>query len=698
MQKVNVMKINTLISLLVFTLFFFGLSLESKAQEVSDLKGDKFETKHTAIELNNAPVKLIPFPKQVDWVNKSMGLEAIGIENSDAIPELLRNEIDQICTEKKLEISEGAKFSISFSNNPKLSDEGYTLKVSKSGVNIEASTETGFYYALQTLRQLIAKENNTNLIHLCQIEDEPKYAIRGFMIDVGRNFQSIELLKEQLDIMAKYKLNTFHWHLTDRPAWRVESKMYPELTDAKYHRPSRNPGEFYTYDEIRDLIKYAADRKIQVIPEIDMPGHSDSFIRSMGCKMESPKGMEILENILKEFFAEIPKEMAPIFHIGSDEVKIKNREEFITKMVGVVEAHGRQVVVWSPGLEAPKSVTLQTWGREKKMHKEIVGYNEIDSKYSYVNDFEPMGAVNQLLFRPLGQKSKNAILGGILCLWPDVNVWLEKDIYRQHPVYLSLLTYAWVSWTADVVSSPIHYQVNLPLQGTPEAEYFAQFETYLLEHKNKYFSNLPFYYYPQSKAQWQLLGPFDGNDGDSLVQNSNSTVEYKEKTLEWIEALGNTLTIKDRDTHMGYFPKAKAGQTVYARTNIFSDKDTIMQAHINFESPLRANRVYTGIAPNGSWDINGGEIWVNDELLKGPKWKNSGWKPFKQKGWATGIDKEIPWMDEELYWLRKPANISLKKGWNTIYVKIPCTVKHQNWMFTFVPLSMEGIRFSTKID
>jgi hexosaminidase len=81
-------------------------------------------------------------------------------------------------------------------------------------------------------------------------------------------------------------------------------------------------------------------------------------------------------------------------------------------------------------------------------------------------------------------------------------------------------------------------------------------------------------------------------------------------------------------------------------------------------------------------------------VFKGPKWENPGWKPFKQKGWSNGIDREIPWTDEELYWLREPAVIQLKKGWNEIMVKVPCTTKHQNWMFTFVPINSEGLRFS----
>ena len=674
----------------LFLLVCTTFSMSLKAQEMSI-----FKSKFTSNELLNAPVKLIPYPKKVVWDNKALVIEDLFIEDSEEITPVLFREINQICADNNITVNREKSFILKFSNDKNLKDEAYLLKVGKSKIHITASTKSGFFYALQTLKQLIKKEDNSTTIQPCQIDDKPQFPIRGFMIDVGRNFQSIELLKKQLDIMAKYKLNTFHWHLTDRPAWRIESKIYPQLTDEKNHRPSRNPGSYYTYDEIRELIAYAKARHINVIPEIDMPGHSDSFIKAMGCRMESERGMKILENVLKEFFTEIPKNLAPIFHMGSDEVKINNPEEFITRMVGVIEAHDRQVVAWTPGLKMPKSVVLQAWGEEKKKHA-IEGYSEIDSKFSYINNFEPMSGINQLFFRPIGSNSKNNILGGILCLWPDVNVWSQNDIYLQHPVYTSLITYAWTTWTADVISSPEYYQQNLPLSGTNAAEHFKAFEDYLISHKERFFNELPFTYFKQSDTHWQLIGPFKEDEGDSIIKSSEEKINYKGKNLLWKNAKGNSLTIKDRDTKRGLYPEAIVGETVYARTFIYSNSRTTLRAYINFESPLRANRVYTGIAKNGSWDINGGEIWLNDKILEGPQWENPGWKPFKQKGWSTGIDRETPWTDEELYWLRAPATIELEKGWNSLLVKIPYTTSHQNWMFTFVPLDMKGIRFSTQ--
>ncbi len=206
------------------------------------------------------------------------------------------------------------------------------------------------------------------------------------MLDVGRNYQSMSSLKQQLDVMAMYKLNVFHWHLTDKPAWRIENHIYPELTAAVNHRPGRDQGMFYSYNEIRELISYARNLNIQIIPEIDMPGHSDSFVTSMGVKMESEKGMEILENVLNEFFIEIPAEDCPIIHLGSDEVHIPNPDQFIKKMVSICGEHDRKVMIWNPGLMANDAVIRQTW---QAKHVEKGNYQEVDSWNNYVNNDDP---------------------------------------------------------------------------------------------------------------------------------------------------------------------------------------------------------------------------------------------------------------------------------------------------------------------
>lgn len=691
------MNLKVFISKGFIILIIFFIRANAGAQDfVSTQKTNKnivFQSRLSADELKNAPIKLIPYPQKVGWGKEQLAIVDLQVVRSKQLTNLLHEEVENICAENGIQLRTSSEYQLEFSYDNKLSEEGYKLEVTKKGIHISSSNETGHYYALQTLRQLILKDDSTSYLQLCLIEDEPAYSIRGYMIDVGRNFQSIVSLKRQLDIMARYKMNIFHWHLTDRPAWRIESKMYPELTDGKNHRPSRNPGKYYTYEEIRELIEYANEKHITVLPEIDMPGHSDSFRKSMGCRMESAEGMMILQNVLNEFFYEIPKKLAPMIHIGSDEVHIQNPEEFITKMISIVESNDRKVIIWSPGLEAKNSVIRQTWGSADAVQGD---FQEIDSRRSYINSCEPMTQINKLLFKPIGADSKNKILGGIICLWPDVNVYHENDVFSQNPVYTSLLTYAWSTWTADIESSPVKYRTQVPPHGTEEGDYFKAFELFLLEHKYRYFENEPFPYVAQSDKYWKLIGPFDQNDGDDiLIDDEKQSYEYKGKKIVWIPAIGNTLVMKERWTNGGYFPDGKSGQVIYAQTYIHSDEERDIEAWINFETPTRSNRVYSGIAKNGKWDPNGGMIIINNKKLSGPRWNNPGWKTTRQEGWGLPIEQEIPWEDEELYWLRKPVKLHLKKGWNKVLAKIPCMSNFQNWMFTFIPLNMNGIRFST---
>lgn len=647
-----------------------------------------FHSRITPSQLAEAPVKLIPYPKNIVWDYQKKQLSNIQIINSDKLSTSVKEEVNAIFSNYNVVINSVAPFYLEFKYNSSLKEEEYSLKITNDSIQIHSKDEAGRFYALQTLRQLILIEKGKTMLHKCTISDAPKYPIRGYMLDVGRNYISLKLLKEQLDIMARYKLNVFQWHLTDRPAWRIESKKYPELNDAKNHRPTRNPGMFYTYEEIRELITYAKEKQIQIIPEIDMPGHSDSFVTAMGCKMESEKGMVILEDVLEEFFNEIPKDMCPIIHLGSDEVKVDNPEEFMSKMIAVCNRNDRDVVVWNPGIKIKQDVIRQTW---QGKHQENKNYREIDSWDNYVNNSEPMTSIPKLLFKPIGYKSKNKIIGGVLCMWPDVRLENEYDFINQNPIYPSLLTYAWTTWTADIKEASQKYLTKVPAQGTEEFKYFSEFEDYLLDHKKRYFKDKPFQYFKQSDKVWLLSKPVSK---DNVPTFEKQLIEVTKNLASFKKAFGNTIIIKDRFKQGGYFPKSKTGETVFAVSHIYSNENRVIEALIGFETPLRANRTYTGIPNKGYWDANGGAIWVNGEVLQSPVWKKPGWKPSKKSGWGSKEDQEIPWTNEELYWTRKPTVINLKKGKNSIIVRVPSSTDYQNWMFTFIPLNMDGLKFS----
>ena len=163
----------------------------------------------------------------------------------------------------------------------KMPDEAYSLTVSQESVLLEASSESGLFYAKEALKQLARFGKGT--VRACKITDQPRYGWRGFMLDESRHFFGKEKVKQYLDIMASLRMNIFHWHLTDEPGWRIEIKKYPKLTSVgaigNWHDPEA-PAKFYTQEEIKEIVAYAAERHIMVVPEFDMPGHATAVSRS----------------------------------------------------------------------------------------------------------------------------------------------------------------------------------------------------------------------------------------------------------------------------------------------------------------------------------------------------------------------------------------------------------------------------------
>jgi len=200
-------------------------------------------------------------------------------------------------------------FKIGFSQSPKIgtklklkkdksisNPEGYRLEINKSGITISAKEFGGFFYGIQTLKQLLpAKTNGKTTLQFCTIEDEPRFEWRGLMLDVSRHFFTVEEVKKYIDKMSEFKFNTFHWHLTDDEGWRIEIKSLPKLTEVGAWRAERHGrfgdqrpaptvdepktyGGFYTQEQIKEVIKYAQNRNITIVPEIDVPGHSMALL------------------------------------------------------------------------------------------------------------------------------------------------------------------------------------------------------------------------------------------------------------------------------------------------------------------------------------------------------------------------------------------------------------------------------------
>lgn len=242
--------------------------------------------------------------------------------------------------------------------NPTATDnkEAYQLTVNKKGIRIEAPAAAGIFYGIQTLRQIIGEDNRT--VNQLSISDAPAFRVRSFMLDEGRNFKGKAVVKQLMDEMARLKMNTFHWHLTDDQGWRIEIKKYPKLTEIGAFRDSTqiggfnstkydpNPhGGFYTQDDIREIVAYATARHINIIPEIEIPGHASASIAAypwlgttgkqikVSCRfgvhhevynVANPKVFDFLDDVIDEMIQLFPGE---IFHIGGDEVRYNHWKE-----------------------------------------------------------------------------------------------------------------------------------------------------------------------------------------------------------------------------------------------------------------------------------------------------------------------------------------------------------------------------------
>mgnify|MGYP002584990210 CR=1 FL=1 len=253
----------------------------------------------------------------------------------------------QIATADK-ETSDGISLVIDGSLD--VNDEGYTLDVADSGVRIKAKTPQGLFYGMQSFLQLLPAEiESPSAVQgiawtapAVSIKDEPRFGYRGIMLDPCRHFIPVENIKKQLDVLALFKINRMHWHLTDDQGWRIEIKKYPKLTEIGSKRidgEGTEYGGFYTQEEVKEIVRYAADRFITIVPEIELPGHEMAAIAAypeLSCegKQGTPRIIWGVEDIVLcagkeepfQFFEDVIAEVAPLFpgeyfHIGGDEAR-----------------------------------------------------------------------------------------------------------------------------------------------------------------------------------------------------------------------------------------------------------------------------------------------------------------------------------------------------------------------------------------
>ena len=681
---------------------FLLLMIGANAQQTGD--SGQWHAPQRLLTLKESPVALIPFPQQVQWSKEGWKLPSqLTIVVDGNQPSLTENAVRSLKTLlasssikwnlKSLSSNEKVPINaiqLKIANNSSLKSEGYQLSISAKGILIQSNDAAGFYYAVQTLRQIMAQKNPVQQLPGCNIIDWPAFALRGFMHDNGRNFQSIPMLKAQLDKLSWYKFNTFHWHLTDNPAWRAQSKIYPQLNSAQNRMQGRDPDSSYSFEDIRDLIRYARERNISIIPEFDMPGHSKYFEPTFGFKMESEQGMQVLEKLIDEFCTEVPVSDCPIIHLGSDEVRIPNPAAFIKRMTARVKANNRKVMVWNPGLPPELGTIEQIWLEDATfVHRRTSPNPYVDSYAGYLNNYDAYSLIQRYFFQQICSKPSgdSLALGGILCCWPDVRVGDKSKIPLYNPVWPGSIAFSESLWCGRPDFTPYYMNV-LPAIGSEASNHFLEFEQRLRKHKQVFFSTDHFPYVPFGHIEWNMSGPFYRSANDSIDKEfmGKDAAAITSMAYQTKKVTGGILRFEELLD--GAKLSKPANETVYLTAYTFSEKARKIHAIIGFEAAARSNRRSAGVPNNGQWDVNGGAIFINDNELPGPMWNMPGGQRYLQATWDKPAN-EIPYTEEEFYWSRLPAFVALQKGWNKIFVRVPRTYLDQKWIFAFVPVKQD---------
>ena len=565
-------------------------------------------------------------------------------------------------------------------------DEAYRLSVSNKRIKIEAVTEQGVYWAMQTLRQLERKKGKRSSVAGCEIVDWPAFRIRGFMQDVGRSYISMEELKREIEILSRFKINVFHWHLTENQAWRLESKIFPMLNDSV--NTIRMPGKYYTLEEARDLVDFCKKHQVLLIPEIDMPGHSAAFVRAFRHDMQSPEGMKILKLLLDEVCETFD---VPYLHIGTDEVEFTN-PHFVPEIVAYVRSKGKKVISWNPGWHyKPGEIDMtHLWSYRGKAQP---GIPAIDSKFHYLNHFDVFGDIVALYNSRIYDQAEGSedIAGTILALWHDRLIDNEWNLVIENGLYPNMLAIAERAWRGGGTEYFDGLGTILPPEKSEVFSNFKDFESRMLWYKEHMFKGYPFAYVKQTNVKWNITDAFpNGGDMDKVFppeQELKDIYHYNGNTYGVRQAIGAGIYLRHvwGDMVPAFYADPKENHTAYAYTWVYSPKDQEVGLWAEFQNYSRSEM---DLAPlPDKWDYKGSRIWINDREILPPVWTAT----HKVKSY------EVPLGNENCVG-RVPLAVHLNKGWNKVFLKLPigkfkmAETRLVKWMFTAVFVTPDGER------
>jgi hypothetical protein len=534
---------------------------------------------------------------------------------------------------------------------------------------------------MQTLAQL-AEEDGGRIAHLT-INDWASFPIRGFMQDVGRTYISMEEIKKEIDLLARFKINVFHWHLTENQAWRLESKRYPELTSDSVI--TRMKGRFYTHDDARELQRYCRERGVLLIPELDMPGHSAAFVRAFGVDMQSPEGTRIVKELVAEaceVFADVP-----YLHIGTDEVAFTN-PTFCTEMVEFVRSKGKKAISWNPGWEyKPDEIDMtQMWSYRGRP---TPGVPAIDCKLHYINHYDTFADIVALYTSRIGnvEQGNDQIAGSIVALWNDRYLASEPNIPLENHLYPNAIALAERGWRGGGWQYFDQFGTNLQ-PGTEPFAAFADFERRLDWHRKHALADAPVAYLPQTDVRWRISDPYDNNGdlGATFAPEALLTDEQAATAIPSREATGAGIYLRHvwgPGTVKSFYADPKPNQTAYAWTYVYSPRRQTVGLWFETQNYSRSEMDLPPLP--GTWDYRQSHIWLNGAEVNPPVWTAT----------HTVKSNETPLGNENMV-ARDPIPVTLEKGWNQVFIKLPYgqysthETRIAKWMFSALFVTLDG--------
>lgn len=450
-------------------------------------------------------VALIPLPQMISSNTGSLpltSLQSYSVPNSKSVWTQELTKFWQETFQKNIENTTEGDLSFVLDETVK-GHESYQIAVQKTGIEVRALSEEGLYRAWQTLQQFLVFSKANGALPLVAITDGPSFSYRGVMLDVARHFFSVAEVKRLIDLMALYKFNFLHLHLSDDQGWRIEIKSWPQLTEiGGVSEVGGTAGGYYTQEEYTDLVTYAANRFITVVPEIDMPGHTNAALNaypSLNCDGKAPPihtGIEvgfsslcIDKPITYEFVDDVVRELAaitpgPYIHIGGDETHATPNDQFIKFIDSIlpkVKRYGKTPMGWFETRVSHYSGTMvsQYWANEGNEPLKVSKGNPIvmspssfsymDMKYDslskhglfwagYINakkayEWDPLQLVDVL--------PSEDIIGIEAPLWSET---ISDTIGMDYMLFPRLLGYAEIGWTNDSLRKWESYQKRVQPQ------------------------------------------------------------------------------------------------------------------------------------------------------------------------------------------------------------------------------------------